>query len=203
MSVSQIFLTAFLLTTALSADAFASGFAYGANKIKISFLSVTVINVVCTAVLAVSLFLGKAIGSVIPSVVTVAVCACILILLGLVKIFDGLIKKGFRKSGSTILNLCANPEKADFDNSKTLSVKEAFFLAIALSLDGIAVGVGSGIAEQSLTLYTAIICFSFVTGAVLILAGAVLGRKLAAKTTLNLSWLSGLILIGIAIMKIL
>lgn len=51
-------LEAFLLVAALSTDAFFASFAYGTGHIRIPFLSVAVIDGICTALLAVSLFLG-------------------------------------------------------------------------------------------------------------------------------------------------
>lgn len=50
-------LQAFLLVTALSIDAFAASFAYGSKKIKIPASSIIVINLICSAILALALLL--------------------------------------------------------------------------------------------------------------------------------------------------
>ncbi len=50
-----------LLVLAVSLDAFVASIAYGTNKIKISFVSATIINIICSSVLGVSLFLGSVI----------------------------------------------------------------------------------------------------------------------------------------------
>ncbi len=45
-----------LLVLAVSLDAFVASIAYGTNKIKIPFVSATIINIICSSVLGVSLF---------------------------------------------------------------------------------------------------------------------------------------------------
>lgn len=111
-----------LLAAALSVDSFIASFAYGTGKIKIPFVSVFIF--------------------------------------GLIKLFDSSIKsfirkhKGIRKqlkfsmfSLNFNLNIYADPEDADTDSSRDLSPREAVSLAIALSLDGLAVGFGAGLAN--------------------------------------------------------
>ena len=129
----QIILEALLLTSALSVDAFVSGFAYGSNKIRIPFLSTVIINLICSAILAVSLFLGKVIGQFVPQIITLIICVIILIILGLIKIFDSLIKNYIKKKQGInkeikfsllnlkfILNIYAKPEDADTNRNKIL-----------------------------------------------------------------------------------
>ncbi|MDR0461883.1 MAG: manganese efflux pump [Christensenellaceae bacterium] len=193
--------SALLLTLSLSADCFATGFAYGANKIKIPFQSAMVINLTCTCVLALSLFCGKAIGHYIPASVTLAICASILITLGLAKIFGKFIKRILQKSRHSFIKILTKPEEADFDKSKVLSKKEAVVLALALSLDGLAVGVGTGLVLNWIG-YLIIIGFSLVTDIALLISGALVGRKVATRTKLDLSWASGVILIAIAFIKL-
>jgi putative Mn2+ efflux pump MntP len=50
-------LEALLLAFSCSLDAFVASIAYGTNKVKIPFLSVQIINLVCSFILAISLFL--------------------------------------------------------------------------------------------------------------------------------------------------
>jgi len=215
MITLQIILEALLITLALSTDAFATGFAYGANKIKMPFLSILIINIICSAVLGASLFFGSLIGNYIPGYITLIICVVILIILGLIKIFDSYVKNLIkRKQGidkkikfsllnlKFMLNIYATPENADVNRNKILSAKESIALAIALSLDGLTVGLGTGLTDENPVRYIIIIAFSLITGILLIIFGRFLGNKLAQKISINLSWLSGLILIGIAIMKI-
>ena len=59
-------LAAALLAAALSIDTLTTGLAYGSKKIKIPFASVMIINVVCSAILVVSLFAGSKAGTFLP-----------------------------------------------------------------------------------------------------------------------------------------
>lgn len=211
----QIILEALLITTALSIDALVSGFAYGANKIKIPLVSLVIISIICSVVLGLSLFLGAFIGRYIPRAVTLIICVVVLIMLGLTKIFDGFIKNLIkRKQGINkeikfsffnikfILTILAKPEDADTNSNKILSPKEAIALAIALSVDGLAVGLGAGLMNAGVVSYIVIIALSVIINLSLLMFGRFIGNKLTQKTSLNLSWLSGLILIGLALMKI-
>lgn len=206
---------ALLLTSVLSIDALVSGFAYGTNKIKIPIGSGIIIAVVCSLTLGLSLFAGSFVGTYINQHVTLVICVILLIVLGLIKIFDSLIK-GFIKKHTVkkqlrfklftftlILNVIASPEEADADKSKVLSLHEAITLAIALSLDGMAVGLGAGMSAISIPFDCLSIALSFIFNLSFIFLGRFIGNKVAQKTALNLSWVGGAILIILAIIKLL
>ncbi|MCL2821700.1 MAG: manganese efflux pump, partial [Firmicutes bacterium] len=93
-------------------------------------------------------------------------------------------------------------EVADLDKSKVLSKKEACLLAAALGLDALAVGVGAGMINQSVYFYLIAIGLSLVMDIVLLGLGTFAGNKVAKKTKINLSWVGGLILIGVALTNI-
>mgnify|MGYP001612947440 CR=1 FL=1 len=59
-------LQSIILVTSLCIDAFVASFGYGTNKIKIPFSSTTIINVVCSTVLAISLFAGSIVRKFLP-----------------------------------------------------------------------------------------------------------------------------------------
>lgn len=201
-----------LLVIALSVDAFVASFAYGTNKIRIPFISVAVISTICSTILAISLFLGSILKPIIPIHLISGICFSILFVLGIVKLFDSSIKTLIRKHNnlkkelkfslfnlSFILNVYADPQKADTDLSRELSPFEASSLAVALSLDGLAVGIGAGLASVN---FVEIILVSLVFGMIAVLSGCYIGYKIAERTSLNLSWLSGVLLIILAIIKV-
>lgn len=203
---------ALLIASALSVDAMVSGFAYGANGIKIPFSSNTIINIFCSACLAISLLFGRVISSFLPATFTSIICFAILFLLGLIKIFDWLIKRVIRKHKHLkknvsfsafnlgfILTIYANPENADDDHSKVLCGKEALCLAIALSLDSMVAGIGAGISNFSIVWA---IIFSLFTDMIAVWLGCFLGRKMSKKLSIDLSWVSGVLLIGLALLKL-
>ncbi|MCL2054704.1 MAG: manganese efflux pump [Oscillospiraceae bacterium] len=203
---------AFALTAALSADAFAASFAYGSSKIKIPAASVLIIDIVCSLALAVSLLSGNLLRERIPSSAANIISFGILFFLGFIKLFDGIMKSVIRKhsrfkrkikfsmfSLKFILAVYADPVGADIDESRSISPQEAFSVAFALSLDGLAVGFGA--AMGSINAAAAIAC-SLLVGAVAIISGGLLGNKLSGKLPFNSDWLSGATLMVLACLKL-
>ncbi|MCC8023481.1 MAG: sporulation membrane protein YtaF [Clostridiales bacterium] len=205
-------LEAVIIVVSLSLDAFVSSIAYGSNRIKIPLRSALVINIICTATLAVSLLAGSAIRQFIPAYVTQAVCFIILFILGFVKLCDSLIKSYIKRrvrvrkkiklhafNLNFILHIYASPEIADTDASSQLSPAEAVSLAFALSFDGLAVGLGAAMGEVNILL---VVLCSLAVHMLAIAAGSRLGNRLAEKAKWDLSWLSGVMLILLAFMKL-
>ena len=205
-------LDAILLVSALSMDAFVASFAYGTSKIKIPFKSAMTINLVCSSILAIALFMGSIISKYIPSVFTTSICVTMLLMLGLSKLFDSTLKSILAKSGTLsrdvsfklfdfrfFLRVCLDSTEADIDHSYELSPKESVSLSVALSLDGLAAGFSTGL---MVTNYIQIILFSLAINIVAVLLGCAIGNKVAQKSELNLSWLSGATLILLAFLKL-
>lgn len=205
-------LEALMLSSALSMDAFVSGFAYGSNKIKIPISSVIIINIVCSSILGLSLLIGSVVRDNIPVWITTVICFALLFFLGIAKLLDSITKTFIKKHTKVnkkinfsmfnfkfILHLYAEPEKADVDCSKTISSIEAISLAIALSLDGLAIGFGAGLSDINCML---VILCALVTDATCIILGSYIGNKVACKTCFNLSWLSGVLLILLAFLRL-
>ncbi|APF26942.1 putative sporulation protein YtaF [Clostridium sporogenes] len=201
-----------LLVLAVSLDAFVASIAYGTNKIKIPFISATIINIVCSSVLGVSLFLGSVIKKFIPVKITSIISFIILCLFGIYYLFDSMVKNYVKKNRdsnkklkikfsdlSFIIDICIDETKADVDHSKILSPKEALYLSTALSLDSLAIGLGSSLGNVN---YMQIIILSLISDFVFVYAGAFVGRKFVEKSKFSLSWLSGIILIVLAVMRI-
>lgn len=199
-----------LLVFALSLDAFVASIAYGTNNIKIPLVSVAIINIACSSILTISLFLGLIIKGLIPGNATSIISFLILMLLGIFYLFQSLIKayiikvsnlnKEVRlKMADLIINIYVDETNADFDNSKNLSPKEALYLGIALSLDSLAVGFGSSLGDIN---YIQVIFLSLCFGMVAIWLGMFIGKKIVEKSNINISWLSGVILIILAVMKL-
>lgn len=212
MQVAILILEAVLLAATLSIDAFIASFAYGSNKIKIPFRSVLAINIVCSGILGLAILFGSLLRPYLSKEASSWICFSILLFIGLAKLLDNITKSVIRKhSGLTkkirfsffnfkfVLSVYANPEKADRDSSKNISIGEAISLAVALSLDGIAVGFGASLGNVN---GLAVFLASFVTEAIAVLLGVSLGHKLSSKLKFNVSWLSGLVLIILAFTKI-
>lgn len=205
-------LESIMIVTALSMDAFVASFAYGANKVKIPFSSVTAINVICSSILAVSLFFGSVISNFIPQSLTHLICFLILFILGLTKFGESLVewikeKKGDIKKNIKIsfiginfdINMGIQEEKIDLNPSKILKIKEASSLSIALSLDGLAVGFGAALANSN---SLQIVAFSLISDMLAVMLGCFIGNRVAEKFSFNLSWLSGIMLMILAFLKL-
>lgn len=204
-------LDALLLVVALSLDAFVACFAYGTKQIKVSRASLFVINAVCTSMLGLSLFVGASVRPWLSPRIASGVCAGILTAMGMIKLFDWYIKAMIRRHASLsksirfsafslrfILSVYADPEAADQDLSRVLSPGEAASLAVALSLDGLAAGFGAGLLPVSFLL---VLLMSFLSGAAAVLSGCWIGNRVAKAASLDLSWLSGALLILLALLK--
>lgn len=211
MLLSSPFLQALILVTALSVDSLVASFAYGTQKVNIPFSSLAVMDGMTSGILLLFLLLGKVISPFLPAFVIRFICFGVLFFLGLVKLFDSYIKLLIRKSGQNapvlqfsllqfqfILTVYADPDKANSDGSNTLSPREAVSLGAALSLDSAAAGFGAGVTALSPLLVG---IQALAVGGLAILAGCFLGNKLAERTQLNLSWLSGALLILLAFLK--
>lgn len=201
-----------LLVLALSLDAFVASIAYGTNKIKIPFKSITIINVVCALSLALSIFFGTIVKKILPQNLTIIISFLILILLGFYYLFESIVKSYLKKKSLLkekvklklfniwfIIDIYVDETKADLDKSKSLSSKEAIYLATALSLDSIAIGFGSGLGSIN---YLNIILLSLIFHMIALLGGLYIGEKFVSRSKVNLSWLTGVILIVLAFLKL-
>lgn len=206
-------LDSILVVLVLSLDAFTASVAYGADHIQIPFRSALIVSGLGTAFLAVSVLTGGFLGNFIPSYFCTAVSVGILMTVGLLNFFQGAMKSFLRtKSDGTgnfhfkvreiafVIEVFLDETKADRDHSKTLSIRESCYLGIALSIDSLATGFGIGFSQVSL--WEIVVC-SFVVNLTAILAGALVGRKMFHMARIDLSWLGGLMIIGIAMMKLL
>lgn len=206
-------LESLLLVSSLCIDSFVASIAYGTSKIHIPFISKIIINLVCTLTLACSLLIGSLVKSFLPNNIPMVLGFLFLMALGIYRLFESIFKSYITKYSKSdtpltfklfdfqfVLQVYADEIKADFDNSKSLNIKESFYLGLALSLDSLAVGIGSSLCNIN---YTEVIILCFVIGLTLISIGAFLGKKFAQKINLDLSWLSGALLILLAILRIL
>lgn len=98
-----------------------------------------------------------------------------------------------------MVNIYIDETKADKDMSKILDSKEAIYLAIALSLDSITIGFGSGLSSMN---YLNVLFFSFFMGFTSIFSGLTIGKKLSNEIKFNLSWISGILLIILAFLRL-
>lgn len=201
----------FLLAAALSLDAFAAGFLYGADRVRIPLSSAAVICALSAGTLTLALALGDAVSLFLPPALSSGICFFLLMTLGILKLFDTALKSAFRrlkKQGRTLsftlshitflLTVYADPETANQTEPSILSPGESLFLGLALALDSITAGLGAGLFLNRLPL-AALFSF-FITWAALY-GGHFLGSRAAVRKGPDLSWLCGLLLITLAFYK--
>ena len=206
-------LESLLLVASICIDSFVASIAYGTSKIRIPPISVIIINLICTITFACSLFMGSIFKSILPGKVPMILGFLLLMIIGIYRLFEYIFKSYISKYSKSdkpltfkifdfqfVLQVYANEIIADFDNSKCLNIKESFYLAIALSLDSLAVGFGSSLCTIN---YLEVLVLCFIIGILCVSIGVFLGRKFAQKLPFELSWLSGLLLILLAILRIL
>lgn len=206
------FLESAILVIALTIDTFIAFTAYGCRKIRVPAASVIVVSAICTAILIVAALLGAVLAPLVPEALARGVCFAVLLLMGIARVFDSALKAWIRRGKSLkkrmrfslsslhfLLEVYADPETADLDDGGTLSPREATLLAAALSFDGIAAGFGVGAAGSSILLCAVM---SLVLGLLAIVGGLRLGRMIADRSGLDISPLSGILLIILAFLKL-
>lgn len=174
-----------VLVTALSVDAFAASFAYGVSRIRIPVSSLCIMTSVSSLILAVSLLAGNLLTGLLSPSLTCHISFIILFLLGLAKLFDR--------------SCCDQADKANKDKDDILSPTESLSLSFALSIDSLAAGIGAGMLPSYIP---AAITASFFMGILAILGGSLFGKAISRHCQKNLCWISGVLLILLAFMKI-
>lgn len=210
--LSVTFLESLILVVALSVDTFTAGIAYGTSHIKIPVLSALLISLISSSMLVLSSLVGSLFSSMIHPVITKLLCFIILSVIGLIKLCDGLTKNYIRSRKLSnkpiflhffnlklVLQVYADPEVADQDCSKILSIPESLGIAVALSLDSLAVGIGAGLFAQSIP---ELFGLSMIVNFLALFSGALVGYLLSKKFRYDFSWLGGLLLIIIAFFKL-
>ena len=198
---------AFLLVIALSLDSFLASLAYGGEHIRIPWKSAVLISLIGVLFLSFSLYTAAFIQPYICRMISFT----IFFMIGLSSLFQGTIKSflgtykrkklSFEYSGiSFVLDIYLDETKADADNSKLLSLKEALYLAVALSIDSLASGFALGI---SIVQPLPVLVISFCVGILAILGGSFLGSRVLSLKECRLSWVSGVLFLILAFSRIL
>lgn len=198
-------LQSIIFSILLSLDAFSSSMAYGINKIKIPFISTVIISIISELFLLLSLVLSYYFKEFTNQSLCLWLSFIFLFILGIYNLLCTLIRnklkiKNFKFSISGInimIKIYIDEIKADLDNSKVLNYNEALFLGIALSIDSLATGFSIGLGNVS---YLFFLIVPFIMNIISILLGQFIGKKIGVK--FNLSYLNGIILILISLLKL-
>jgi putative sporulation protein YtaF len=201
-----------LIVTSVCIDAFFAAFSYGLGKIKIPALSVGIIAVFGAFAMMLPLLFSDFFARVVPEWLCPWIGFVIFFILGIIKVFDSLIKKILRKNsgnlhinkGGFVLEIYLDETKADKDQSKILSPKEAVSLATVLSVDCFAGGFGAMFLDPPIALLASFVLI-LVEGFISVVLGEFLGkvvRKRPSGKELDLTWLGGVIMLVIAFSRV-
>jgi len=182
----MIVFSALLLAVVISIDTLASGFAYGTSNTKVPIRHIIVIDLICSLLLGISLFFGLYISGCIDYKATKIVSIVILKAMGGYKLVTYFIRK----------------TKEVPNTPRRIGWAETIVLGLVLAVDGMAVGFGASIHSTSLVFCLSAIAFSLITDFVFFMLGHRTGRKITKKTRLDLSWLSGAVLILLGAIKL-
>lgn len=124
-----MFFNCIFLALSVSIDSLGIGITYGIKNTKISKSSNIILFLIAFFTTLGSIGIGMAISLFFSSNFSALLGSAFLIFLGLYNIYKTLFKSSVN---------------FDFDNSSIIDKKEAFFLGVALSIDSMCVGIGSG-----------------------------------------------------------
>ena len=195
-----------ILVSALSIDSFLASFAYSSEGIRIPFRCACLIAGIGVGFLGISLYCADLVNNFLSPILCRRIYCIIFLLMGFHALFEGAIKRFLRHRRNKAMTLSfhnirlvfdiyLDETKADVDKSKYLSVKEAVYLAIALSLDGLVSGFAFGI-QITQPVYVLVVSFS--VGLISLIVGFAIGERIGKKYKLDCSWLSGLLFLFLA-----
>lgn len=198
-----------LFLLAVSLDSMTAGFSYGTQKVRIKAAAFLLLICVPAAFIAAANRLGSLLFLFLPAELLPCLSFLLLFLIGCSKLAESLIRQLARKHPSLagnwgckikqlniIFTVYLSPEDANQEDLQVLSAKEALLLSLALSLDSVLVGMAFTPGSISWpALFVAAMFFNLF----LFLAGYLLGRLLCSVLHMDLSWLSGLFLLLLAL----
>ena len=194
-----------LLATAISIDGFSVGITYGLRRIKIGLLQLFIISGISTIGIYLTGYLGIGISRYLNKYIAQCLGSFIIICIGIWVIFstylnckkkDDLIFSLKIKSLEIIIKILEKPEVADFDNSGIINNYEALILGLALALDAMAAGLGTGLTGFSNNLIPFVIGF---TNFMFVSCGYVIGKKAGMILPDFFDYLPGLFLVFLGI----
>jgi putative sporulation protein YtaF len=221
-----------VLAFAVSLDGLGVGVTYGLRKIRIPFLSVFIIACCSGFIIWLSMQAGGWLGGFISETAAKLIGAFILIAIGCWALFQltrsksevcepdlrgeteaisnpagdaaieyaQLLKLELKRLG-LVIQILRTPQAADVDRSGIISASEAVMLGVALSLDAFGAGLGAALLGLPALLTAVIIAAS---SALFLVTGTQLGLRFAARRGMHaLSYLPGILLIMMGIMKLL
>lgn len=202
-----------LFMFAVSIDSLTAGFSYGTSKVRIQPLSAVFLVFIPAVSITLMTRIGSLLFSFIPAHIFSVLSFLLLFFLACEKLIESLIRHlagkypnnvgnwAYKiKQVNIIFTIYFSPEDANKQDVQVLSAKEALFLSLALSLDSILASMAFSCQVSSLLFFFLLaVFFHFL----LFMAGYMLGLLVSRKFSIDLSWLSGLFLLLLALCTLL
>lgn len=212
-------ISSILLAFSSSLDSLIIGLTYGIKKIQIKFFINIIIALIVTLGTFLSMLLGSILGNFIPIYVCDYIGAGLLITVGLWMTFNCYIEITCSKVNKEEYSVCSNKNNnelieslnyddilknnktADIDGSGNIELKEAISLALALSINNFALGIGGSMSGISIPLTT---IFTFIFSVFILIIGLKIGNSFLSKIFGKYSdLLSAIIIIAMGIFQLL
>ncbi|MDE6845486.1 MAG: manganese efflux pump [Lachnospiraceae bacterium] len=211
--MSSAFAALFLFLTAVSIDSLTAGLTYGTQRVFIKPLSYLILVCVPAAFITAANRIGSHILGFLPEAVLPFLSFTLLMILGFSKLSESLIRLLAHKHPSLtrnwgckikqiniIFTVYLSPEDANQDDLQILTPKEALLLSLALSLDSVLVGMAFHTEPIPLAV---LFLLAALFNLLLFAAGYGFGQLISSVLHIDLSWLSGLFLLLLAIQALL
>lgn len=190
-------------------DSLLVAIAYGKQKISLSLPVCIVLSLTSTLLLGLSFLCAASISVWIPPILLSYLSFLIFFLLGLHCFIQDTMKSYFKKKQNTkttvhfhgieiVFHIYLDETSADLDHSHTLSIKEAFYLGIVLSIDSFMSGFAYGV-SSSIPL---ILVLCFLMNISFLYYGSVIGNKFLLQTKEEVPWLSACLFFLLALYQL-
>lgn len=202
-----------LFLTAVSVDSLTAGLTYGTQRVHIKLSSYAILICVPAAFIAASNRIGSCIGLLFSPSLLPILSFILLTFIGLSKLSESLIRLLARRHPSLqrnwgckikqihiVFTVYLSPEDANGGDLQILSPKEALLLSLALSLDSVLAGMAFAAVPMS---FAVLFGLAAVFNLLLFSAGYGFGHLLSTVVHIDLSWLSGLFLLLLAVQALL
>jgi len=205
----------FLLGFAVSIDGFVAGIAYGLKNIRMPITSLLIVGLTtffCTGAAMASAYI---LGTLINTHWALLLGAFVLIMIGLFSLFQEYLTKNSKdymgnegsfspsltfSIGRLVVNIMADPEKADVDQSQFINPLEALFLGLALGVDNMVATFAAALMGP-LPLYTPLImgCIQIMV----MTAGTYTSRRfISDKLKKSFPYIPGIIIILLGLLRL-
>lgn len=202
-----------LFLTAVSVDSLTAGITYGTQRVKIRRSAYLILIFVPAFFISLANRIGACIYLFLPEEALPFLSFFLLTLLGLSKLLESLLRFLAHKYPSLtrnwglkikqiniIFTVYLSPEDANREDLQILSAKEALLLSLALSLDSVLAGMAFTV--KMLPLFP-LFLLAALFNLLLFTAGYGFGHLVSSVLHVDLSWLSGLFLLLLALQALL